>query len=725
MLRLRAAAGVTLRVHVRGASGAARALAIALVLTGCGDEVTATLVGLQGCGLEGEMLDTLRILPRGDFPESAVDATVVHGGNARLPEVPADANAITVEGLVGDISIAVGRTPRLQGERGEMPVYFAPQDELCPLQSGVDWRNVGGLAVGPAGDIVVVGGRDRDGALVSDVIHTRDDDLLVTPLDRGLQAAATGMVVVPTGDQTFGIFGGARLDTQVLDHWVAIDFTQPQPVQSSPTHLDGIGVEVARGYHAAVTLADGRVLVSGGCENLLEDNSCDTDPAMGSIRSDSFFIDPSTEPPTVAKGDALAQPRFDHQMFVARDGAVFVVGGRTYDGGGDLGIERWWLDAGGWRSYGKQASQLDLAANGPITGAALVEGGLFVVAFERGGLGWIDEVSAGSTPPPAVLGANPDQPDECTPVTSDSTYWSGWCDGDPEVPACLFTEGACPSPSARHRVLALPDERVLVDTWLLPFPHLGTTATHAIDLARRPGASSPSHRAEASMIALADGTVLIAGGRDPDTLEPAQPFFLRLRPGLGGPDEDIPNLERAGGFVLHDPEHVASAGDDGLVLTSTEEKLDSVPAVWAHLRSFRSASFRVYARLLAEQGGVASLVLSQGAVARTTIRFGDDIEFLRRDVGGHELHPVTCSPANSGPFDDIPLELIVDVRPESIVIRNDGKVLARCPGIGETPSAIGFGVAGSIVDEHMPGNPNDDEVVMGKLTATNLRVTRI
>ena len=710
-------------MHLLGASGAARALAIALVLAGCGDEVTATLVGLQGCGLEGEMLDALRIVPRGDFPESAVDATVVHGGTARLPEVPDDANAITVEGLVGDFSIAVGRTPRLHGERGEMPVYFAAPNELCPMQSGVDFRDVGGLAVGPGGDIVVVGGRNGDGVLVPDVIHTRDDDLLVSPLEQGLQAAATGMVVVPTGDETFGIFGGARFDTQVLDHWVAIDFTQPQPLQSMPTHLDGIGVEVARGYHAAVTLADGRVLVTGGCENLLEDNSCDVDPQMGSIRSDSFFIDPSTEPPTVTKGDELAAPRFDHQMFVARDGAVFVVGGRTYEGGVDLGVERWWLDSGGWRSYGKQASQLDLEANGPITGAALVEGGLFVVAFERGGLGWIDEVSAGSTPPPPVLGANPDEPDECALPGGGSTYWSGWCDGDPEVAKCLFTEGACPSPSARHHVLALPDERVLVDTWLLPFPHLGTTATHAVDLARTPGGSSPSHRAGASMLALADGTVLIAGGRDPDTLEEAKPFFLRLRPGLGGPDEDIPDIDMAGAFVLHDPEHVAST-DGGLVLTSSEESVDSVPAVWAHLRSFRSASFRVYATLVAEHG-VASLVLSQGAVARTVIRFGDDIHFTSRDVGGHERSSVDCSPANSGPFDGVTLTLVVDVRPESIVIRNDGKVLARCPGIDETPSAIGFGVAGSFVDEHEPNNPNDDEVLMGTLTATELRVTRI
>ncbi|HWB74876.1 MAG TPA: hypothetical protein VG755_07965, partial [Nannocystaceae bacterium] len=484
----------------------------------------------------------------------------------------------------------------------------------------------------------------------------------------------------------------------------------------APAHLDGIGVEVARAYHAAVTLADGRVLVSGGCENLLEDNSCDTDPDMGSIRSDSFFIDPSTDPPTVTKGDVLAAPRFDHQMFVARDGAVFVVGGRTYDGGVDLGIERWWLDSGGWRGYGKQASQLDLEANGAITGAALVEGGLFVVAFERGGLGWIDEVSAGSTPPPAMLGANPEEPDECALPGGGSTYWAGWCDGDPEVAACLFTEGECPSPSARHRVLALPDERVLVDTWLLPFPHLGTSATHAIDLARRPGGSSPSHRAEASMLALADGTVLIAGGRDPDTLEEAKPFFLRLRPGLGGPDENIPDLNMPGAFVLHDPERVASL-EGGLELTSSEAKPDGMPAVWAHLRSFRSASFRVYATLLAEQGGVASLVLAQGAMARTTIRFGDDIKFTSRDVGGHERSSIDCSPANSGPFDGMSLTLIVDVRPESIVIRRDGKVLARCPGIGETPSAIGFGVAGSTTQMGKP--------VMGTLSATGLRVTRI
>jgi hypothetical protein len=105
-------------------------------------------------------------------------------------------------------------------------------------------------------------------------------------------------------------------------------------------------------------------------------------------------------------------------------------------------------------------------------------------------------------------------------------------------------------------------------------------------------------------------------------------------------------------------------------------------------------------------------------MARATIRFGDDVKWSTRDVGGHATGPFNCSPANSGPFDGVPLTLVVDVRPESIVIRNDGKVLARCPGIGDTPSAIGFGVAGSSVDEM--GN-----TVMGTLKATDLRVTRI
>ncbi len=700
--------------------------------TGCADEPRATLVGLRGCGLEGEDLQSLRIVPRGDFPSSAVDAAVVHAGTATLPEIPDDATAITVEGLVGDISIAVGRTPRLDEMAGAMPVYFAARDELCVVRSAVDFRDVGGMAVGPGGDILVVGGRDRDGRLVDDIIHTRDDDELVTPLDRGLAAALTGTTVVPIGPRQFAVFGGARLDGEVLDQWVPIDLTAAQPVARHADRLDAIGVKsIARSYHAAVVLPDGRVLVTGGCAELELDASCRTSIATNVLQN-SFYIDPSTEPPTVTNAPPLADPRFEHEMLVARDGAVFVVGGRTYDGGPRLGVERWWPEASGWRSYGKRAGELDLEQNGPITGAALVEGGLLVVAFERGGLGWIDEVAAGSTPAPAILGLDPAQPDACLVPPPGTAYWTAWCDGDPQGDACAFTEGECPSPTARHRVIALPDERVLLDTWLLPFPHLGTQPSDAVDLARmRPGKTSPGRRTEAAMRTLADGTVLLAGGRDPDTLEPKSGFLLRLRPDLGGPDENLPNLALPGGFVLHDPERI-TATPGGMTLESTQADVEDIPAVWAHLRSFRSASFRFEVSLRRELGAAAYLLLSQGALKRAVIRLqervvdpgnpddpGDDrrelaIELLLRDVGGHAEAGITCARLDGA---NAQLDLRMDVRPDGIVLRNGSAIIAKCPAIGDTPSAIGVGVAGSIVE--------NGERRMGTLAATNLRISRI
>jgi hypothetical protein len=704
---------------------------MALVLAmpaGCSDDVRATLVALRGCGLEEEPLASLRVVPRGDFPLNAIDDKVVRGGTLRLPAIPDDATGITVEGFVGDFVEAVGRTPRLDDPEGPMPVYFAPPGELCVVHSGVDFREVGGMAVGPGGDIVVVGGRDRFGRLLHDVIHTRDDVDVVTPLDRGLAEPLTGAAVVPTGARSFAVIGGARQDSHVLDAWVPIDFELTHPVRPY-FRLDAVGVDdVARAYHAAAVLPDGRVMVTGGCAgNLALDASCDTTAGLQKVLANSYFVDPSTDPPTVTDAPSLQDPRFDHQMFVARDGAVFVVGGRTLDGGASLGIERWWPGSSSWRTYGKRAGELDIEDNGPISGAALLEGGLFVIAFQRGALGWIDETAAGTTPAPAILGADPERPDDCASAATGGGYWGGWCDGDPETRGCLFTEGVCPSPSAGHRVIALPDERVMVDTWLLPFPQLATGSNDAIDLAQmKPGESPPGRRTEATLHTLADGTVLIAGGRDPDTLEPADAFLLRLRPELTGPDENIPALDLAGpgGFVLHDPVNIERV-DERIVLHSTQPDDEAFPAVWTHVRSFRSASFRFEATLRGDSGGVPYLVLSQGAITRATLRFGAGVELLLRNVAGHGDGSITCDPPASGPFSAQELALRVDVRPESIVVRAGGTIIARCPGVGDVQSAIGVGVAGSVVDTKNDDDVSNDERVMGTLTVGAVRVTRI
>src|SRR5690606_12201991 len=82
---------------------------------------------------------------------------------------------VTVEGLLGQTTEAVGRTARLADE-GDVPVYFARVDGLCPVEDEVGPRVDLAAAVGPLGDVLAVGGRDGQGRVQGDVIHLHDED---------------------------------------------------------------------------------------------------------------------------------------------------------------------------------------------------------------------------------------------------------------------------------------------------------------------------------------------------------------------------------------------------------------------------------------------------------------------------------------------------------------------------------------------------------------------
>ncbi|HET6582449.1 MAG TPA: hypothetical protein VFG69_03355, partial [Nannocystaceae bacterium] len=498
----------------------------------------ATLVALIGCGLEGAELSTLVIVPRGDFPAGSVDPTRADGGLMRLPELPDDVAAITVEGRFGDITEAVGRTARLADD-GELPIYFAPPDELCVVQSGIDFREDGAVAVGPMGDVVLAGGRDIDGVLLDDIARTRDVEALVQPLTDALPGATAGLVLVPMGERKFAAIGGARSDGYVLEQMVVIDLDLPRPV-ADPLRIrvDGLD-DVARAYAAGVVLPSGRSLVTGGC-SVVDENQLRCDASSGAhILRTGFVVDPLTDPPSFSTAPSHIVARYGHELLIARDGVVFAVGGRAVDGRGVVTIERLRPGAGKWETYGP-TEDLGLTAGEAIVGATLLEGGLIVVATSTGGIGWVSETAADLWWQPGD-----------DPFT--------WCDGDPETPGCFHDE-ALPEPPAfaRRRLLTLPDERVLADAFALPVAQVGAGPAIALDLSvPRPGqiVPPPGRRVGADVLALADGTVLFAGGRDPNTLAAAGPFLLRFRPRLEGPDEEIPEVDDldVGTFIAHDP----------------------------------------------------------------------------------------------------------------------------------------------------------------------------
>jgi hypothetical protein len=675
------------------------------LLAGCGSDVRATLVALRGgCGLDDIELSELLIVPRGDFP--TVEPTEAHGGTVDVPSLPDDVAAITIEGRFEDITEAVGRTARIDRD-GDIPVYFAPTEELCAFSSAIDERELGAVGLGPDGDVLLAGGRDRFGLLLDEIVHLRDDRELVEPLSGGLPAATTGLVVVPFGERRFAAIGGARSDGKALDQMVTIDLELPDPVADpSRIAIDDID-HVARAYHAAAVLPNGRVLVSGGCRALDDDSRCVAE--AGKVLASSFAIDPQVEGtgvPEFERGPDHIVARYDHQILVARDGVAFAVGGRTVDGRGIVTIERLRPGVFAWERYGP-TQDLELETDEAILGAALLEGGLLVVATSLGGVGWVSENAADRWWEPG-----------------ENTF--SWCDGDEETVGCFHDESLAEPPAiSKRRLLALPDERVVADAMLLPIGHVGLGPSAAKDLALELPDQlipPPPSRVGADVLSLADGTMLFAGGRLTSSLELVTPFLLRFRPELVGPDEAIPEVAelQPGSFVAHDPPRFVpvtpteGTGDerisfDGEALllqgTSVEE---AIPEVWAHVRSFRSASFRFDVTLQATAGGVAHLVLSYGAVARTVLRFGDAVvDGIQRGADGVSTSEFTCSPPVPLSLAE-PKRLRFDVTPEKIVIRQSNIEVASCPGIGDAPAALGLGVSG-------PGN----------VRASGMRLTRI
>jgi hypothetical protein len=396
-------------------------------------------------------------------------------------------------------------------------------------------------------------------------------------------------------------------------------------------------------------------------------------------------------------------------LLVGRDGVVFAAGGRTVDGRGIVTIERLRPGVFAWERYGP-TQDLNLEMGEAIIGAALLEGGLVVVATSTGGVGWVSETAADRWWQPG-----------------EETFT--WCDAKATTLGCFHDESQ-PAPAlTRRRLLALPDERVLADTWLLPVGHVGQGLGQALDMSEpRPDQASEPFpaRVSADVLQLADGTVLLAGGRDATTLKLVAPFLLRFRPDLEGPDERIPNIAelRPGSFIAHDPPEYQATNVDEPVPMLKEEGVQRVwiegetlrirsnateqeiPDAWTHVRSFRSASFRFEVTLQTTGNAQAHLVLSYGAVARTSIRLGDRIEGVQRGSSGINPSTYTCS--ISGVDLTKAQRMRFDVTPEKVVIEASGIQIASCPGSGDTPAALGLGVSDS-----------------GDLLASGMRLTRI
>ncbi len=118
-----------------------------------------------------------------------------------------------------------------------------------------------------------------------------------------------------------------------------------------------------RAGHSATVLADGRVLLAGGCAEL-DSGGCRAGATLGSTE----IYDPAAD--TFAPGPPLLHARFGHDAILRGDGTVLVVGGRG-EGGGAVPAEI--VDPEEQRGF--DAGLSSGRAAGLPTGSALVVGG--------------------------------------------------------------------------------------------------------------------------------------------------------------------------------------------------------------------------------------------------------------------------------------------------------------------------------------------------------------
>ncbi len=661
------------------------ALAGCALTSACGGDPPQRVVGLLGCGLEGNVFTRFRVTSRGDFPDTTDSQVIVESGIADLDVDDEAIDAVTIEGLFGDTVTVVGRTARLR-DNGELPVYFAPVDQWCAVASAVTARDPGSIAVGPEGDVVVVGGRDADGSLLSEIVTLQDETNVAIALNQGLPVPSVGHSVHPVGPGRFAVIGGASTGPTALGTVVFIELGSSGGRVNEPIAIDlPPQSDPARAYFGAVEVRPDEILVTGGCSMITPTGACDVEAGPALASTYWFSI---TEAGTLefGGGPSLLSTRYDHQAHVSRDGVVFIAGGRAADGTPRQQPERLLPGADAFEAYGP-ALTLELAPDTEIDDSALLDGGMLVLVMSDDTIHWVTETETG--------------------------LWDQWCfeeDGR-EADNCFVSpmdEMVQMLPRPRHSLTSLPGERVLADEWLLAVGGLGQTGDDAIDLAL-PNVQitnpPPGARVGAATVVLDDGSVLLAGGRDPDTRQPALPFFVRLRPALDGADEVVPDVDdlARGSLLALQPDRVRL--EDGVVRLLSAGLREEFPSVRARARGFRSSRFRFEVSLSAEEAD-PHIVLEHGAVAGISIRLEPErLRAFMRDSSGTVL-PISCGTA---PLNfSSPQVIGVEVTPESIRIRRGIEEVGQCPGPGDVLSAVGIGASGS-----------------GTVEASTLRLTRL
>ncbi len=544
---------------------------VALSCLGCPAPEPIELVPVRGCGLD-QAFSGLRVRVLGDFaPSTDTELFLAPGERGELESLREDATALAVEGVFGttvtavgrsygsDPELARGRVPGKPSDSFVLPIWFAAPDSICPVDAGDEVTLVEAIAAeNGAGRVVLIGGR-RAGELEPGLVELDLFSSQVRSLVGAPALARVGHAVAVRADDRFVVLGGAAAG-ELVEEVVLVRVAGQAEVEAT-------SLELARA-RAAVAQRGERVLIAGGCTSVDELGAC-----LGSPSGEAAWLE--LDALAFMQLPTLVQPRIAAHAHVSADGVAYVAGGVDADGTALTSVERLRAGASSW----DELTGFEVEA---IAGLTVLDEGMVIVAGIDGALHWWSEAGGGvfdtSLRAPAL----------------------GPALGDREL-------------------LTLPGERVLVDTWLFaPGSAATDPSREIIDLVGNTSAEVGARRTGAQPLLLGDGSVLLLGGTAIE--EGELRFMARVRPQLDGPDERVPDLAAPDNdaFVSNTP-GAATVVVGGLRLSGVAGSPSELPRVRAHVRGFRSRSFRLEFELPAEGSGTGWLLIGQGAATTLAI----------------------------------------------------------------------------------------------------------
>jgi hypothetical protein len=289
--------------------------------------------------LEGRAVANVRLRALGDFPPSPESiAAAPPDGRLRLV-LPPGTQAISVEGVGSAGLVAFGRSAPFgpAGAPERLGIAYGPPRTLCRAARLRLPRAGHRATVLSDGRVVVTGGVDEGGFPVGPLeLYLPSGDALApsgsfrlvdgtggapTTIDA---RAALGHAVAALEGGRFVVTGGAPASRGIADGIASEGLTEHRSdgTLAGPPRLLGGG---PRAFHSATVLADGRVLLAGGCAEL-EAGRC----SAGRALETTMLLDPATW--AASPGPRLLRARWGHTAIRRGDGAVVLVGGESEGG---------------------------------------------------------------------------------------------------------------------------------------------------------------------------------------------------------------------------------------------------------------------------------------------------------------------------------------------------------------------------------------------------------